>query len=481
MPILKGIYSDREYNLKDEEKGSGAVKTCYFTNDNKFAIAFYMKRPNSKALDRLNKIVTTYREAIFSASAGDFWSERLCWPEDVVEWQGKLGIVMKKYPSKYYFDKSRSPKINMKGVEKTGSWFTSLNNRTRMVHQDDLGHWAYMLSVCLNLSRGVRRLHASGLAHSDLSYNNVLIDPSTGSAMMIDLDGLVVPGLYSPDVQGSPGLTAPEIVSGKVNEQSIATDRHSLGVLIYQYLLIRHPLEGNKVFHATDPNLDEHLMYGEKALWIEDPKDSSNRKIPPKSTGGIEWYNTKKLPVNICGPFLLELFNRVFGEGLHQPDRRPTAAEWEYALIKTIDLLTPCVNPHCTQKFFVVNTAQRVCCPFCGQQQKQMPILEFYSKRGGVDWSAENERLVVFNGLLIWPWHTQSGCLPSERCVPKKQKPEGSFSYENQNWIFKPENKNVLLVRSENARKLVRHEAVILQAGDQLVFGDDQRLALVNM
>lgn len=40
-------------------------------------------------------------------------------------------------------------------------------------------------------------MHAAGLAHSDLSYKNVLIDPVTGSACVIDVDGLVVPGKIS--------------------------------------------------------------------------------------------------------------------------------------------------------------------------------------------------------------------------------------------------------------------------------------------
>jgi serine/threonine protein kinase len=40
-------------------------------------------------------------------------------------------------------------------------------------------------------------LHSAGLAHSDLSYANVLIDPATGSANIIDIDGLVVPGKFA--------------------------------------------------------------------------------------------------------------------------------------------------------------------------------------------------------------------------------------------------------------------------------------------
>ena len=97
-------------------------------------------------------------------------------------------------------------------------------------------------------------MHAAGLAHSDLSYKNILVDPVSGSASVIDVDGLVVPGKYPPDVVGTPDFIAPEVVRtshlSKDNPDrylpSIATDKHALAVLIYMYLLYRHPLRGGK-------------------------------------------------------------------------------------------------------------------------------------------------------------------------------------------------------------------------------------------
>ena len=56
------------------------------------------------------------------------------------------------------------------------------------------------LKISLTIARAVRRLHAAGLAHSDLSYKNVLVSPVEGLATIIDVDGLVVPGKYPPDV-----------------------------------------------------------------------------------------------------------------------------------------------------------------------------------------------------------------------------------------------------------------------------------------
>ena len=45
--------------------------------------------------------------------------------------------------------------------------------------------------MCLKIARAMRRLHAAGLAPSDLSSNNVLVDPLSGNACIIDCDGLV--------------------------------------------------------------------------------------------------------------------------------------------------------------------------------------------------------------------------------------------------------------------------------------------------
>lgn len=69
--------------------------------------------------------------------------------------------------------------------------------------------------MCLKLARAVRRLHAAGLAHSDLSYKNVLVDPISGNSCIIDADELVVPGKYDAGVLGTPDFIAPEVMETK--------------------------------------------------------------------------------------------------------------------------------------------------------------------------------------------------------------------------------------------------------------------------
>lgn len=212
------------------------------------------------------------------------------------------------------------------------------------------------------LARAVRRLHAAGLAHSDLSYKNVLVDPISGNSCIIDADELVVPGKYDAGVLGTPDFIAPEVMEtkglkiGDPNKKlpSIATDRHALAVLIYMYLLNRHPLRGGKVWDI-DPAKDEELSMGEKALFIEHPTDKTNRVKPQDlDKSQLPQGDPTKLPYTICGPYLKKLFDRAFIDGLHNPSARPSAAEWEDALVKTCDLVQPCQNPKCEAHWYVL-------------------------------------------------------------------------------------------------------------------------------
>ncbi|HDZ2673667.1 TPA: kinase, partial [Klebsiella pneumoniae] len=119
---------------------------------------------------------------------------------------------------------------------------------------------------------------------------------------------------------------------------SIATDRHALSVLIYMYLLFRHPLRGGKIHDIDDEVRDEALSMGERALFIEHPTDRSNTvKVNQVSSFSLPWADPQKIPYTIMGPYLKPLFDRAFIDGLHDPSKRPTADEWESALVKTVD------------------------------------------------------------------------------------------------------------------------------------------------
>ncbi|MCV5697145.1 kinase, partial [Escherichia coli] len=76
---------------------------------------------------------------------------------------------------------------NKKHQKKEGKGGASASNQNKLLDPLKLSNTLTYLKVCLLLTRAVRRMHAAGLCHSDLSYKNVLIDPEMGHACIIDV------------------------------------------------------------------------------------------------------------------------------------------------------------------------------------------------------------------------------------------------------------------------------------------------------
>jgi len=432
----------------------GGMKDVYFAPDKSYVIAFFRDEQDSNSKDRLENIVNRFRESIFSQVGGDYWKDLFCWPYDLIEHNGKVGIIVPIYNGCFFFKKGFNDGAaglsSIKGDEKQGKWFASARyrNKAYKLHLDstELGDWGKFIRICLNVSRAVARMHAAGLAHSDLSYRNVLIDPITGNASIIDIDGLVVPGKFPPDVIGTPDFIAPEVLATlKLDKRdpnrklpSMLTDRHALAVMIYMYLLYRHPLKGGNYFGTGDSTEEDNLMMGEKALFIEHPTDKANRpkanQLDPKE---FPWADIAKIPYTVCGPYLKALFDRAFIEGLHNPTRRPSAEEWKEALIKTVDLMQPCQNSSCEQKWFVFDNSSKPKCPFCNTDYRgQLPVLDLYYAPTPGNYRLDNHRIMIFSGQNLYQWHVNRNITPNERLTEEQKKPVGDFHYHNNKWIL---------------------------------------------
>ncbi len=346
--------------------------------------------------------------------------------------------------------------------------------------------------MCIRIARAVKRLHAAGLAHSDLSYKNVLVDPSSGKACIIDCDGLVVPGKYPPDVVGTPDFIAPEVMQtrtlklGDPNRKlpSILTDRHALAVLIYMYLFNRHPLRGGKVHDIDDPNKDEELSMGAKALFIEHPTDRSNRpKIKSMAPSELPQGDPDKLPYKIAGPYLKSLFDKAFIDGLHDPMKRPTANEWEEALVKTTDLMQPCKNTKCGYGWFVFDNTTQPRCPFCGTAYHgQLPVLNFYYSPSKGKFIPENYRLMVYDKQTLYSWHVNRFIMANEKITAEQLKPVGDFHFFNGQWILINRRLDSLWDKTDN-KKIEIGQAVPLTEGRKILLSteDGGRLIVVQL
>ncbi|MDR1103605.1 MAG: kinase, partial [Tannerella sp.] len=477
----------------DEIIGAGGMKDVYFSPDKSYVVAFFRDRQDFNAKDRLENITQTYRERIFNRQGGEYWKDLYCWPTRIVEYKGKLGLVCPTYPKHFFFSRGsiNSDFLGIKGKEKEGKWFASAKNQNRFLAPEEKGDWFKYFQICIRISRAVRRLHAAGLAHSDLSYKNVLIDPTSGRAAIIDIDGLVVPGKYPPDVLGTPDFIAPEVIATKhlgKNDParklpSIATDKHALAVMIYMYLLYRHPLRGGKV-HDLDATKDEELSMGSKALFIEHPTDASNRvKAGDLQPSQLPQADPAKIPYTVCGPYLKKMFDRALIESLHSPALRPTAGEWEDALLKTVDLMQPCQNPQCWHKWFVFDNTRKPRCPFCGTEYRgTLPVLNLYSSRRAGTFTPDDYRLMVYHNQYLYLWHVNRNISPNEKLTDEQRKPVGYFVFHKNQWLLINQRLPDLEDKTEG-KKIPAGQPVALTDGKQILLSkeDGGRLVIVQI
>ncbi|MCX6317522.1 MAG: serine/threonine-protein kinase [Bacteroidetes bacterium] len=453
MPTItvKSIINGSTYQYVDNgEPKSGTAKNVYFSPDKKYVVAIFKKTPDFTQKQRLIKIATDHLNRIRNSEGGDYYIDELFrWPTDVVEYNKQIGIIVPLYKPNYFFKKGYSNQDLIKGDEKNGKWFAGAKFRNKQfplsLDGSELGTWLSYFQICVNIARGVKKLHQMGLSHSDLSYNNVLVDPVDKSAVIIDLDSLVVPGIWPADVIGTADFIAPEVLATKHLDikdpkrklPSRLTDLHAFACLVYMFLLHRHPLKGGKV-HDLDTEKDDLLSMGEKALFIEHPTDATNRpKLNQVSKWDLFWADVNKLPYTITGPYLKDLFDQVFIKGLHTPTERPTADQWEQALLKTTDLMQPCSNKNCEQKWYVFDNTNTPKCPFCGTKHTgTLPVLDLYYQFKPTVWKPENHRLMVYSNQYLFQWHVNRNVTRNERLSAEQKIPVGYFTFHNQKWVL---------------------------------------------
>ena len=152
---------------------------------------------------------------------------------------------------------------------------------------------------------------------------------------------------------------------------------------------------------------------------------------------GLPKGDPNKLPYSITGPYLSELFRRAFVEGLHNPMLRPIANEWETALLKTVDLIQPCSNPSCSEKWYVFDNTSRPKCPFCGTpHQGSLPVIDLYYKFRENVWKPENHRLMVYHNQYLFKWHVSRKIIRNESLTDEDKKPLGYFTFYQNRWVL---------------------------------------------
>ncbi len=429
MTIRRVVATDGSpVDYDDRVIASGQKKDCCLCKDGQSVLLWFRDSLDARDVERLQAVIGSYRDRLFRGSSAGYWRQLMCWPDRMVEVNGRWGITAPRYPASFNFEygSRNDDALKLRGKEKQGYWFVSLKHRTRTLDPRELGDWKRSLRMALRLARAVRRIHAAGLVHGDLSYRNVILDPAHGDTCLIDLDGLVVPGKYPPDVLGTPDFMAPEIVASRHLPKDHPNrklpgwhaDLHALAVLIYLLLLLRHPLRGDKIHDLDDDNRQEAMMMGAGARFVEDPRYDDNR-IREDFLEPFErpWKDTDALPYRVLGPYLAPLIERAFVEGLHNPGLRPTAQEWESALLDTANLLHPCRNEQCEAGWFPLD-ASNLRCPFCrAPVQGPVHVAHLY-QHNGKSFAPTGDIKVLHHHAAIHDWHLDTHIHPNEQLTP---------------------------------------------------------------
>lgn len=462
----------------------GGMKHTYFAPDRTYVVQFFNNPQiaEDEALQaRLTAIIGKYNPTKCEEEGGAkgntkelaaYFARRFCWPMEIVK-SPAFGIVCPAYPSNFFFDAKASQVLNLTGKDKKSSWFTSKNRK--YLEKAERGDLKRLLQMSMLLARSIRRMHQAGLAHSDLSHNNVLIDPKNGDCVVIDIDSLVVPGIFPPEVIGTRGYMAPEIMQSMTlpyghpdrRQPSALTDLHSLPVLLYEYLFCRHPFIGPKIYSKRSAEEDDFLALGPKALFIEHPDDVSNR--PNALTGTIQ----------DLGPELEKLFLRAFVEGLHNPEERPTAMEWERGIAKTLEQLHKCPNPHCEQGFFVLYNHKKPVCPYCGTVLHNEDIFQLHLKKrvqGRQGHYLPFQNIDLCGNAPIYPWHVFDNVFRDEKTDGKRL---ALLIKQNGNYFL--QNEGLPSLRNIEGKRVLIGERMQLPPGSCFLFGQEEHSLLAKV
>lgn len=212
---------------------------------------------------------------------------------------------------------------------------------------------AVVIGMGITLALAV--LERASTSHGDISPRNIMVGESKGVAEvgLIDFDNAVM-DLAPPPTFAGPVLYAdPRLFLGQARTTR-ETDRYSLGVVMHELLLARHP------HMVLCQQIDNPATYARMLLvegaWPEDPEVCRVPHPPGHPQVGTLSQN------------LMALFRRALGP---DPAQRPLPVEWARALHYALDHVHAC--PNCGSEF--VNEASRVSCPSC---MARAPVLELH-------------------------------------------------------------------------------------------------------
>jgi hypothetical protein len=465
----------RSVSFVAEGAVGGSTRNVYFSTDGRKAVSFYRGPADRGRRRRVEEISGSWRREVMNGQGSEYYREIFCWPEMSVELGGQEGFVTPVYDGRFRFGEGAQ---SLEGVLKEGYWFASARNM-RNVPDNEAGNLLGCLNVCILLCRAMGRLHEAGLLHPGMSSLSCLASPSSGRFCLTGLDGLWKEGFEFPELIPAPDYLPPELPALTPSEAgtvrfrpSLPFDLHALAVLIYRFIFRRSPVAQLPGAAGPPPHGCPEGSGG--AVFAEAPEFLADRsRSPQEADDGLgPWTDPARLPNTVLGQYLSSAFWNAFAHGLQAPSKRPSAREWESALVRTVDSLLPCRAPGCPSGWFPFNPRKPPECPFCGAKYElqSVPVLQLLREDGqggpGGKGSGGFE-LTVFHDMYLYQWHSHNGVFTGPSLRPEQKKPVGFFSYHNDRWLLV--NQNLRDLRDLAADKSYPPgSAVPLAAGQKL-------------
>ena len=294
--------------------GVGGESTVYaFPDDESLAAKVYLNPTDEHA--RKLSVMCANPPDYGAPSSTDF---PLAWPVDVLHSADRkrrvIGYLMPRMSG-------MTPIIDVYSPQ------SRLQYRTHFTYQD-------LLRTGQSLAQAVSAVHAKSYVVGDLNNTNVFVSDDA-RVTLIDTDSFQVPNPESGEIYLSPVFTpdfTPPEMQGEADtlvERTAEQDLFSLGVLMFLLLMAGgHPFSGSYQGDDDPPPITDRIRDGHYTF-------SLRRQVPYRPTA-------VSLPFGILAPGLQELFERCFDDGHENPAARPSAVDWQNALVEAEQNLVDC-------------------------------------------------------------------------------------------------------------------------------------------
>ena len=189
--------------------------------------------------------------------------------------------------------------------------------------------WQQYVIAAINIAAAVNNIHDAGIVIGDLKPDNIIIDPKSGRVKLVDTDSYQIigaDGVLYPCTVATPEYIPPELQNvnfeknGNESCFSEKTDDFSLAVIIFKTLMNGvHPFSCFSAKRSLN-NLEANIKNGCSPYFSETNPENDIQ------------VTLRSPEIKVLPPEIQELFGRAFAEGRDHPEKRPSAAEWFYAL-----------------------------------------------------------------------------------------------------------------------------------------------------